>query len=67
MKNFYYARLREEARQEKFDEYPGFAESGMEPEEILKEVDRILKPLGLEIHLAHPGDTSTLFKIVKKN
>lgn len=66
MKRFYYTRLREEKLREVLETYPGFAEERQSHEDVLKEIDRLLKPHKLEIHLAITGDTSTLFKIERR-
>jgi hypothetical protein len=53
--------------EEKLDEYPGFCDITDSPDEVLREVDRLLKGHGLEVVIADAGDTSTLFNIIKRN
>jgi hypothetical protein len=57
----------DEEFEQKLDEYPGFCGSKDSPDEVLREVDRLLKGHGLEVVIADAGDTSTLFNIIKRN
>ena len=58
--------LDEEEFEKAMDSYAGFCDCKESPEEVLEEVDGLLKKFGLEVVLADAGSSDVLFEIKKR-